>query len=220
MSKQEIRLELVKSKASGTVVVAVSGLAPIPLSRKGKSVCRPAGEFMRVRTTVDEAAADKLLLAQELFSGVMRERWSDWFEAADEDILEDASEPVVAINRRGERTVTLLADGAWPDDEDEVSVRLTRAVFDGTGLAVVWTVRSTKPPAPEPVPEPEPEAAVEPDAEPVAEAEAESVADVKEDEKRLLKARKAKKNDKRAKAIAAALAAALNFDSDSDADEA
>lgn len=202
MSKQEIRLELVKS-VNGDIEVSVTGLAPIPVVRQSKSACRSAGAgaLMRIRTTVDEATADHLLLSQDLFIDNLRERWSEWFNAADEDILEDAAEPVVAINRRGERTVTLLADGLWPEDEDEVSVRLTRALFDGTGLAVIWTVRSTKPPAPEPVPEPE--TTPEPEAEPPAPA----------DDKKL---QKAKKKEKRAKALADAIAAALNLDSDSD----
>lgn len=210
MSQQQIRLKLEHSDA-GAVTVAVAGLAPISLLRHGKSACRPAGELlMRVRTTVDEATADQLLLAQELFGDAMRERWGDWFKAADEDVLDDALEPVVAINRRGERTATLLADGSWPDDEDEVSVRLTRAVFDGTGLAVVWTVRSTKPSAPEPEPEPEREPAAElaPDAEEAS----------KDVDRKLRKAKKLKKHDKRVAAIAAAITAALDVDSDSDAE--
>lgn len=204
MSKQEIRLELVKS-VNGDIEVSVTGLAPIPVVRQSKSACRSAGagSLMRIRTTVDEATADHLLLSQDLFVDNLRERWSEWFNAADEDILDDAAEPVVAINRRGERTVTLLADGHWPEDEDEVSVRLTRAVFDGTGLAVIWTVRSTKPPAPEPVPEQEPE------TEPSPEPEVPAV-----DDKKLLKARK---KERRAKALADAIAAALNMD-DSDSD--
>lgn len=212
MSKQEIRIKLVES-ANGDIEVAVTGLAPVSVTRQSKSACRSAGApgLMRIRTTVDEATADHLLLAQELFIGAMSERWDEWFKTADKDVLDDAAEPVVAIKRGGQRTVTLLADGHWPEDEDEVSVRLTRAVFDGTGLAVIWTVRSTKPPAPEPEPEAVPEP--EPEPEPVSAPDAVS----EKDEKRLLKAKKAKK---RAKAIAAAVAAALNLDSDSDVEEA
>jgi outer membrane biosynthesis protein TonB len=218
MSKQEIRIKLVES-ATGDIEVAVTGLAPVSVTRQSKSACRSAGAsgLMRIRTTVDEATADHLLLAQEIFVGAMRDRWSEWFKTADEDILDDAAEPVVSINRNGMRTVTLLADGIWPEDEEEVSVRLTRAVFDGTGLAVIWTVRSTKPPAPEPVPEPVPEAVPEPEQEAVQEPVSAPEAVSEKDEKRLLKAKKAKK---RAKAIAAAVAAALNFDSDSDVEEA
>lgn len=206
MSKQEIRMELVTSEDSGDIVVSVTGLAPIPVARTGKSACRElgGGPLMRIRTTVSEATSDQLLLAQDLFIDALRARWGEWFNTADSDVLDDAAEPVIAINRRGERVVTLLAEGQWPDDEDEVSVRLTRAVFDGTGLAVIWTVRSTKPPAPEPVQE-----------DPVEETVADPVDELADQVAEDLKLKKLKKKSKAAKRLKA-LIAALESDSDSD----
>jgi len=159
MSQQEIRLALDDNHPSGGgLSVLVSGLAPIELSRIGKSSFRPLAEppgMGRVRCEVSDDTSQQLLLAQDLFIDALRERWSAWFQSADSDVLDDAAEPVIALDRRGSRVATLLVEGTWPEDEPEVSARLTRAVFDGTGLAVVWTLRSLRPP---PEPEQEPEA--------------------------------------------------------------
>ncbi len=152
MSRQEIALTMTQD--GDTLHVAVSGLAPFAVARTSRSVCRGAGDgLFRVRTTVSDETSALLLLSQELFIDAVRERWSDWFTGADTGILDDAAEPVISITGRGERVATLLSDAEWPDQADEVSLRLTGARFDGGGLAVIWTMR-----APESKPKAEPEA--------------------------------------------------------------
>lgn len=200
MSKQEIRIDMqADAPEDSPIRLAVSGLAPVTVTRSSKSTCRPvdpALNLFRVRTVVDAEASDYLLMAQELFVDALRSDWTRFFAESSIDVLDDASEPVVSINRAGDRVVTLLTEGEWPNDVDEVSLRLTGAVFDGAGLAVVWTLVLPKP-------VPEPELVSQPEPEPVPQ----------QDLRRQRKERK-KRIAREAAAAAAALAALSDSDSD------
>lgn len=197
MSKQEIRIDMqADAPENGPIRLDVSGIPPVTVKRSSKSTCRPvdpALNMFRVRTLVDVEASDYLLTAQELFVDALRSDWTRFFAEASIDVLDDASEPVVSINKAGDRVVTLLTEGEWPNDVEEVSLRLTGAVFDGVGLAVVWTLVLPEKPQPE---EPEPPAE---DTQP-------EVAVTEEDKKRMRRERK-KRIAREAAAAAAALAA-------------
>ena len=177
MASQKITLK-VRRGAESAVLIDVQGLAPVMIARaEGGLRCVPVGsEFHRIRVVVPQDTADLLLTMQELFIDALKEEWQRWFKDSSEDVIEDAAVPVINVRKNGERVATLLADGCWPDSLDEVSCRLSRAVFDGEGLTIVWKllVPTLALAAPEPSNEPEPEAEAEPEPEPEAEPEAEA----------------------------------------------
>lgn len=166
MASQKISLQVRRgsSDPGSPVLIDVQGLAPVMIARSQGGVrCVAVGsEFHRIRVHVPQETADLLLTMQELFIDALKEEWPRWFKDESEDVLEDAAVPVINVRKNGDRVATLLADGSWPDHLDEVSCRLSRAVFDGEGLTIVWKL--LVPTLALAAPAPEAEAAVEVDA--------------------------------------------------------